>query len=134
MKANKFNKLIKENKDNLQKVIYMHTQLKIYLTNKQLDKVIKLRGENMKKFSLGEVKKTVLKIKKDLMYNDNVLVKFIVIDTEYIEVLISVKEVDYTVKKIDFLGLFDLVSLKEWIEVEIDSELKSMLNSYIYRK
>ena len=45
MKPNKFNKLIKENKDNLQKVIYMHTQLQIYLTNKQLDKVIKLRGE-----------------------------------------------------------------------------------------
>lgn len=44
MKPNKFNKLIKENKDNLQKVIYMHTQLKIFLTNKQLDKVIKLRG------------------------------------------------------------------------------------------
>jgi hypothetical protein len=45
MKPNKFNKLIKENKDNLQKVIYMHTQSKIFLTNKQLDKVIKLRGE-----------------------------------------------------------------------------------------
>lgn len=88
----------------------------------------------MKKFSLGEVKKTVLKIKKDLMYNDNVFVKFIVIDTEYIEVLIVIKEIDYTVKRIDFVGLFDLVSLKDWIELEIDSELKSMLNSYIYRK
>lgn len=44
MKANKFNKLVKENKDNLQRIIYMHTNLKIYLTNKQLDKVIKLRG------------------------------------------------------------------------------------------
>lgn len=88
----------------------------------------------MKKFSLGEVKKTVLKIKKDLMYNDNVYVKFIVIDTEYIEVLIAIKEIDYTVKRIDFVGLFDLVSLKDWIELEIDNELKSMLNSYIYRK
>lgn len=88
----------------------------------------------MKKFSLGEVKKTVLKIKKDLMYNDNVIVKFIVIDTEYVEVLISINEIDYTVKRIDFLGLFDLVSLKEWIELEIDSELKSMLKYYIYRK
>lgn len=88
----------------------------------------------MKKFNLGEVKKTVLKIKKDLMYNDNVYVKFIVMDTEYIEVLIAIKEIDYTVKRIDFVGLFDLVSLKDWIELEIDSELKSMLNSYIYRK
>jgi len=88
----------------------------------------------MKKFSLGEVKKTVLKIKKELLYNDNVTIKFIVIDEEYIEVLISIKEVDYTVKRIDFVGLFDLVSLKEWIELEISSELKSMLNSYIYRK
>lgn len=88
----------------------------------------------MKKFSLGEVKKTVLKIKKDLMYNDNVLVKFIVVDSEYVEVLISIKEIDYTVKRIDFLGLFDLVSIKDWIELEIDIELKSMLNSYIYRK
>ena len=88
----------------------------------------------MKKFSLGEVKKTVLKIKKELLYNDNVTIKFIVIDEEYVEVLISIKEVDYTVKRIDFLGLFDLVSLKEWIELEISSELKSRLNSYIYRK
>lgn len=88
----------------------------------------------MKKFSLGEVKKTVLKIKKELLYNDNVTIKFIVIDEEYVEVLISIKEVDYTVKRIDFLGLFDLVSLKEWIELEISSELKSMLTSYIYRK
>lgn len=88
----------------------------------------------MKKFSLGEIKKTVLKIKKDLMYNENVVVKFIVIDTEYIEVLIAINEIDYTVKRIDFVGLFDLISLKDWIELEIDRELKSMLNSYIYRK
>jgi len=44
MKANKFNKLIKENKDNLQKIIYMHCENKIFLTKKQLDEVIKLRG------------------------------------------------------------------------------------------
>lgn len=88
----------------------------------------------MKKFNLGEVKKTVLKIKKDLMYNENVVVKFIVIDQEYVEVLIAINEIDYTVKRIDFVGLFDLISLKDWIEFEIDSELKSMLNSYIYRK
>lgn len=88
----------------------------------------------MKKFSLGEVKKTVLKIKKDLMYNDNVVVKFIVLDQEYVEVLIAINEIDYTVKRIDFVGLFDLISLKDWIELEIDRELKSMLNSYIYKK
>ena len=44
MKANKFNKLIKENKDNLQKIIYMHCENKIFLTKKQLDEVIKIRG------------------------------------------------------------------------------------------
>ena len=84
---------------------------------------------------MSQAKKTILKIKKkDLMYNDNVLVKFVVIDTEYVEVLISIKEVDYTVKRIDFVGLFDLISIKDWIELEIDRELKSMLNSYIYKK
>lgn len=87
----------------------------------------------MKKFNLGEVKKTVLKIKKDLIYNENVVVKFIVIDQEYIEVLIAINEIDYTVKRIDFVGLFDLISLKDCIELEIDSELKSMINSYIYK-
>lgn len=88
----------------------------------------------MKKFSLGDVKKTVLKIKKDLMYNENVVVKFIVIDQEYVEVLIAINEIDYTVKRIDFVGLFDLISLKDWIELEIHSELNSILNNYIYRK
>lgn len=44
MKANKFNKLIKEHKNNLQKIIYMHCENKIFLTKKQLDEVIKLRG------------------------------------------------------------------------------------------
>ena len=88
----------------------------------------------MKKFSLGEVKKTLVKIKKDLMYNDNVVIKYIVIDTEYLEVLLSVNGIDYIVKRIDFLGLFNLISLKEWIELEIDSEIKSMLNSYIYKR
>lgn len=45
MKANKFNKLMKENKDNLQRIIYMHTQYKIFLTKKQLDEVIRKRGD-----------------------------------------------------------------------------------------
>lgn len=49
MKKNLFNKLVKENKNNLQKVIYMYCTNKIYLTNKQLDKVIKLRGEKHEK-------------------------------------------------------------------------------------
>lgn len=44
MKANKFNKLIKEHKDNLQKVIYMYCENKIFLTKKQIDEVIKIRG------------------------------------------------------------------------------------------
>ena len=45
MKPNKFNKLMKENKDNLQRIIYMYTQNKIFLTKKQLDQVIKKRGD-----------------------------------------------------------------------------------------
>lgn len=45
MKPNKFNKLMKENKDNLQRIIYMYTQNKIFLTKKQLDQVIQKRGE-----------------------------------------------------------------------------------------
>ena len=44
MKPNKFNKIVKEYKDNLQRLIYLHCENKIYLTRKQLDKVIKLRG------------------------------------------------------------------------------------------
>lgn len=88
----------------------------------------------MKKFNLGEVKKTVLKIKKELLYNDNVTIKFIVIDEEYVEVLIAIKEIDYTVKKIDFVGLYDLVSLKEWIILEIETEVKSMIKDYIYKR
>lgn len=68
------------------------------------------------------------------MYNDNVVIKYIGIDTEYLEVLITVNGIDYIVKRIDFIGLFDLVSLKEWIELEIESEIKGMLNSYIYKR
>ena len=45
MKPIELNKLIKENKDNLQKIIYIYIMNKIYLTNSQLDYVIKLRGE-----------------------------------------------------------------------------------------
>ena len=45
MKAQEFNKLLKEYKDNLQRIIYLHCENKIYLTNYQLDKVIKMRGD-----------------------------------------------------------------------------------------
>lgn len=45
MKPNKFNKLMKEHKDNLQKIIYLHCENKIFLTKKQLDIVFKKRGE-----------------------------------------------------------------------------------------
>lgn len=45
MKANKFNKLMKEHKDNLQKIIYLHCENKIFLTKKQLDEVIRKRGD-----------------------------------------------------------------------------------------
>jgi len=45
MKAKQFNKLIKEHKDDLQKIINDYMLGKYYLTNKQLDQVIKLRGE-----------------------------------------------------------------------------------------
>lgn len=45
MKPNKFNKLMKEHKDNLQKIIYLHCENKIFLTKKQLDEVIRKRGD-----------------------------------------------------------------------------------------
>ena len=45
MKVKEFNRLLKEHKDNLQRIIYLHCENKIYLTNCQLDKVIRLRGE-----------------------------------------------------------------------------------------
>ena len=45
MKANKFNKLMKEYKGNLQRIIYLHCENKIFLTKKQLNQVIQKRGE-----------------------------------------------------------------------------------------
>lgn len=45
MNSNKFNKLLKEYKNNLQKIIYMYCNNKIYLTNKQLNYVIEKRGK-----------------------------------------------------------------------------------------
>lgn len=45
MRKNKFNKLVKENKENLQKVLYKHINDEIYLTSKQLDEILKKRGD-----------------------------------------------------------------------------------------
>ena len=45
MKAKQYKSLLKVYKDDLQHLIYLYTIGKIYLTNKQLDQVIKLRGE-----------------------------------------------------------------------------------------
>lgn len=88
----------------------------------------------MKKFELGEVKKTVLKVKKNLRYNENVTIKFIVVDYEYTEVLIAIKDINYEVMTIDFKGLFDLPSLYDWINLEIESKVKSILQEYIYKR
>ncbi len=45
MKTRQFRKIVREHKDNLQKVLNMHMMNKIYLTNSQVELVIKKRGE-----------------------------------------------------------------------------------------
>lgn len=45
MKTNEFKKLIRENKNNLQKIINMYCMNEIYLTEKQIEEVLRLRGE-----------------------------------------------------------------------------------------
>lgn len=45
MRKNEFNKLIKDNKDNLQKLIYKHINCDINLTTRQINEVIKLRDK-----------------------------------------------------------------------------------------
>lgn len=45
MKKNDFNKLIKDYKENLKKVIYMHINGNIYLTSRQLNEVLKKRDD-----------------------------------------------------------------------------------------
>lgn len=45
MKKKELNKLIKENKDNLQKIIYKHINCDINLTSRQINEVIKLRDK-----------------------------------------------------------------------------------------
>ena len=45
MKAKEFNNLIKEHKQDLDYIVRLYCMDKLYLTNYQLNKVIKLRGE-----------------------------------------------------------------------------------------
>ena len=45
MRKNEFKNLLKDNKENLQKIIYMHINGDIYLTSRQLNEVIKKRDE-----------------------------------------------------------------------------------------
>lgn len=45
MKTSEFKKLVRKYKDNLQTIIMMYCMDKIYLTDKQLDEVLKLRGD-----------------------------------------------------------------------------------------
>lgn len=88
----------------------------------------------MKTFSLGEVKKTIIKIQRELNYNDNVILKFIVDNAEYIEVIVVIKEIDYEVIRIDFKGLFDILSLHDWIVYEINHKINTLLQDYIYKR
>lgn len=45
MKANEFKKLVREHKSDLQTIILMYCMDKIYLTEKQIEQVLKLRGD-----------------------------------------------------------------------------------------
>jgi hypothetical protein len=47
MKKAEFNKLIKKYKNNLQKIIWLHCDEKINLTDNQIEEIIKLRGERI---------------------------------------------------------------------------------------
>lgn len=49
MTKKEFNKLIKDNKDNLQKIIYKHINCDINLTSRQINEVIKKRDERKEK-------------------------------------------------------------------------------------
>ena len=40
-----FKKILKENKKNLKKIIYMHINGDIYLTQKQLNEVLKIKNK-----------------------------------------------------------------------------------------
>lgn len=49
MEVKKFKKLLKEYSDNLHMLIRLHCINKIYLTNFQIEKVLKLRGDRVSK-------------------------------------------------------------------------------------
>lgn len=49
MKAKEFNKILKKYEGNLHMIVRLHCMEKIYLTDLQLDKVLKLRGERVLK-------------------------------------------------------------------------------------
>lgn len=49
MRKNEFKNLLKENKENLQRIIYKHINGNIYLTSSQLNEVIKKRDERKEK-------------------------------------------------------------------------------------
>lgn len=88
----------------------------------------------MKKFTKGEIITTILKVKNNLLYNDNVTVKFIDVNEKYTDVFISISEIDYEVIRIDFKGLFDIPSVYEWITLEINRRINNMLQDYIYKR
>lgn len=88
----------------------------------------------MKKFTIGEIMKTTLKVKNNLLYNDNVTVKFIEVNEKYTDVLISISEIDFKVIRIDFKGLFDIPSVYDWITFEINRRINNMLQDYIYKR
>lgn len=88
----------------------------------------------MKKFSLGEIKKTTQKVIKNLNYNDNVFVKIVTVEEEYTDILITIDGIDYEVIRVDYLGLFDIPSLYDWITFEINRRINIMLQDYIYKR
>lgn len=45
MKTKEFNKLLKQYKNDLEMIIRLYCMNKIYLTNYQLEKVLKMKGE-----------------------------------------------------------------------------------------
>lgn len=55
MKKMKFDRLIKENKNNLQMLINKHINGELFFTQRELDKIIKKRGE--RKYPHYEIKK-----------------------------------------------------------------------------
>lgn len=49
MRAKEFNKLLKKHSEDLHMIVRLHCLNRIYLTDLQLDKVLKLRGERVSK-------------------------------------------------------------------------------------